>query len=55
MDAGAIGSGRSWVGYHLTAYLALHRYFISSGRKSRLVPPKGGRRPQQQPRCAGPF
>ncbi|KAA0977175.1 DUF3732 domain-containing protein [Paeniglutamicibacter gangotriensis] len=32
MDAGAIGSGMSWVGYHLTAYLALHGYFIANDR-----------------------
>lgn len=32
MDAGAIGSGMSWVGYHLAAYLALHDYFIEAGR-----------------------
>jgi len=32
MDAGAIGSGMSWVGYHLTAYLALHDYFIVANR-----------------------
>lgn len=32
MDAGAIGSGMSWVGYHLTAYLALHDYFIDATR-----------------------
>lgn len=32
MDAGAIGSGMSWVGYHLTAYLALHDYFIEANR-----------------------
>lgn len=32
MDAGAIGSGMSWVGYHLTAYLALHDYFINTNR-----------------------
>lgn len=32
MDAGAIGSGMSWVGYHLTAYLALHDYFIDANR-----------------------
>lgn len=32
MDAGAIGSGMSWVGYHLTAYLALHGYFIEATR-----------------------
>jgi hypothetical protein len=32
MDAGAIGSGMSWVGYHLTAYLALQEYFIHANR-----------------------
>ncbi len=32
MDAGAIGSGMSWVGYHLTAYLALQDYFIGANR-----------------------
>lgn len=32
MDAGAIGSGMSWVGYHLAAYLALHGYFIEANR-----------------------
>lgn len=32
MDAGAIGSGMSWVGYHLTAYLALQGYFIDAKR-----------------------
>jgi hypothetical protein len=32
MDAGAIGSGMSWVGYHLTAYLALQEYFIDANR-----------------------
>lgn len=32
MDAGAIGSGMSWVGYHLTAYLALQQYFIEANR-----------------------
>lgn len=32
MDAGAIGSGMSWVGYHLTAYLALHSFFIEADR-----------------------
>lgn len=32
MDAGAIGSGMSWVGYHLTAYLALQEYFIKMNR-----------------------
>lgn len=32
MDEGAIGSGMSWVGYHLAAYLALHEYFIEKRR-----------------------
>ncbi|KRF04357.1 hypothetical protein ASH00_14735 [Arthrobacter sp. Soil782] len=32
MDAGAIGSGMSWVGYHLTAYLAMQDYFIEMNR-----------------------
>ncbi|WP_052663708.1 DUF3732 domain-containing protein [Psychromicrobium lacuslunae] len=32
MDEGAIGSGMSWVGYHLTAYLALHDYYIEGNR-----------------------
>lgn len=32
MDAGAIGSGMSWVGYHLTAYLALQSFFIEANR-----------------------
>lgn len=32
MDAGAIGSGMSWVGYHLTAYLALQGFFIAADR-----------------------
>lgn len=32
MDAGAIGSGMSWVGYHLAAYLALQEYFITAQR-----------------------
>lgn len=32
MDAGAIGSGMSWVGYHLAAYLALQDYFIETNR-----------------------
>lgn len=32
MDLGAIGSGMSWVGYHLTAYLALQEYFIDLAR-----------------------
>jgi energy-coupling factor transporter ATP-binding protein EcfA2 len=32
MDRGEIGSGRNWVGYHLTAYLALQDFFISRNR-----------------------
>ena len=32
MDAGGIGSGMNWVGYHLTAYLALQRFFIEHER-----------------------
>ncbi|MDV6271331.1 DUF3732 domain-containing protein [Rhodococcus globerulus] len=32
MDAGEIGSGMSWVGYHLVAYLALHDFFITNRR-----------------------
>jgi energy-coupling factor transporter ATP-binding protein EcfA2 len=32
MDAGEIGSGFNWVGYHLAVYLALHRYFIHHDR-----------------------
>lgn len=32
MDLGAIGSGMSWVGYHLAAYLALQDYFIEMNR-----------------------
>ena len=32
MDLGAIGSGMSWVGYHLSAYLALQGYFIDMNR-----------------------
>jgi hypothetical protein len=35
MDRGEIGSGMNWVGYHLTAYLALQDFFI---RHSRPVP-----------------
>jgi hypothetical protein len=35
MDRGEIGSGMNWVGYHLTAYLALQDFFI---RNSRPVP-----------------
>lgn len=32
MDRGEIGSGMNWVGYHLTAYLALQDFFIRSTR-----------------------
>lgn len=32
MDAGGIGSGMNWVGYHLTAYLALQQFFIEHQR-----------------------
>jgi CRP-like cAMP-binding protein len=32
MDAGEIGSGMSWVGYHLVSYLALQDYFIEAER-----------------------
>ena len=32
MDRGEIGSGMNWVGYHLTAYLALQRFFIEQSR-----------------------
>lgn len=32
MDEGAIGSGMSWVGYHLAAYFALHDYYIGANR-----------------------
>lgn len=32
MDKGGIGSGMNWVGYHLTAYLALQRFFIEQRR-----------------------
>jgi hypothetical protein len=32
LDAGHIGSGLNWVGYHLAVYLALHRYFIAVAR-----------------------
>jgi Protein of unknown function (DUF3732) len=35
MDRGEIGSGMNWVGYHLTAYLALQDFFI---RNLRPVP-----------------
>lgn len=38
MDEGEIGSGMSWVGYHLTSYLALQDYFIEANRPvSRFV------------------
>lgn len=32
MDSGEIGSGMNWVGYHLTAYLALQQFFITQRR-----------------------
>jgi hypothetical protein len=32
LDAGQIGSGLNWVGYHLAVYLAFHRYFIEQDR-----------------------
>lgn len=32
LDAGHIGSGLNWVGYHLAVYLALHRFFIDRAR-----------------------
>lgn len=32
MDRGEIGSGMNWVGYHLTAYLALQQFFITRQR-----------------------
>ncbi|WP_369252950.1 DUF3732 domain-containing protein [Geodermatophilus amargosae] len=32
MDTGEIGSGMNWVGYHLTAYLALQEFFITRRR-----------------------
>jgi hypothetical protein len=32
MDRGEIGSGMNWVGYHLTAYLALQQFFIEHDR-----------------------
>ena len=32
LDAGQIGSGLNWVGYHLAVYLALQRYFIANVR-----------------------
>jgi hypothetical protein len=32
LDAGQIGSGLNWVGYHLAVYISLHRYFIEHAR-----------------------
>lgn len=32
LDAGQIGSGLNWVGYHLAVYLAMQRYFIANDR-----------------------
>jgi hypothetical protein len=32
LDAGQIGSGLNWVGYHLAVYLSLQRYFIEQDR-----------------------
>lgn len=32
MDSGEIGSGMNWVGYHLTAYLALQHFFLEHHR-----------------------
>lgn len=32
MDTGEIGSGMNWVGYHLSAYLALQEFFIEHRR-----------------------
>jgi hypothetical protein len=32
LDAGHIGSGLNWVGYHLAVYLAIHRFFIERAR-----------------------
>lgn len=32
LDAGQIGSGFNWVGYHLAVYLGLHRFFITANR-----------------------
>lgn len=32
LDAGQIGSGLNWVGYHMAVYLALHRFFIARKR-----------------------
>lgn len=32
LDAGQIGSGFNWVGYHLAVYLAFQRFFIANSR-----------------------
>lgn len=32
MDQGEIGSGKNWVGYHLSAYLAMHSFFVDRER-----------------------
>jgi len=32
LDAGHIGSGLNWVGYHLAVYISLHRFFIQQSR-----------------------
>jgi hypothetical protein len=32
MDRGEVGSGMNWVGYHLTAYLGLQRFFAIRAR-----------------------
>src|SRR5262249_40346380 len=32
MNRGEIGSGMNWVGYHLTAYLAMQAFFIEHNR-----------------------
>jgi hypothetical protein len=32
MDSGEIGSGMNWVGYHLSAYLALQEFFVERER-----------------------
>jgi hypothetical protein len=32
LDAGHIGSGLNWVGYHLAVYLSFHRFFIEQSR-----------------------
>ena len=37
MDAGGIGSGMNWVGYHLTAYLALQRFFHRAAAASSVI------------------